>query len=1052
MTKKFSELSPITTPANGDLFALTDTSATESKRITFESLKVAMIDESTFNYATVIASLNAHDPSSGGVNGLYATRLNVAGEYYPGSHFLSYANITGKPTLLSNIGATGDAAITKPASTLNLEQFDNTTGFLRFNSDTNDIGWYGSSTVIMSTSNLGEGTNLYYTDARAKANLVANFAEQFNIYNSTFDQGAVRDSVYGLEGTWQDINVSGAQHQSKKFRITGNSASSTRAQFQVGQVLRFYGASTLFSAIAQSATLAVTVQGFTENSSNKKAGTIAATYSYKIAEFDLESGEISPVGAAVTKTIYVPSTGGAANVADQFNTSHFIRCSFTAVPADRGVAVYRRIGTSGDYKLTAVLGRKEVDAGSWIDYQAFDYTSWSGKNSTDNTFTSIVHFPLIASSSSRRGWVDKTITVINQNTNDFDLSVDDWVFVNPSVGGNHTAQVCHNDTSIIQNAITSNSAVGKKSIVLNAKTYNSSLLSIPNNFGLVGTSYITKIKKLPWTGGEASALNGKFIVAQNQTGATSLSIVGVDIDGVAPNQFLWPDSTTVNRNYLLDFGINCNSLLLDRVRITNAPAGGVYATSPVELKINTSEIVDSATTDRYEYSPLVADSGTDTMITGNRFQNYTDYVDVSVTNKGIVANNVVNNCGSGLFVYGSVFFVSSPNVLMGPAQEFLPTPDILNSEYDLINIDLSEARAAGDDYDSPGYVYQEDGADFDLDASAGSIKDITHRAFYLQKTEQGVEEVYGTTTVAGNFQVTSPETRYTILTLGNTTPAQWNTAAGTTGKVYSVGDTFTASAAGTGTGTATSGGVDTIQMIDVAKSVAQRKAGQFAFVIPVATVNAIKNAGNIVAIGSFVIGQSYTISVLGVQTTQAHWNTVAGTSGVTYSVGSNFTAAAVGTVGDGTARDGYLSGIGQHSYSRLKAANPLHEGIGWSSTFRNEVSCGIPEVGADPWAVDATNGTDPIYTVSVENLLYASVGKRVKFSSGHTGWQNPGNITIGTITEIGINGATYSVKIKFKGAGGGTQQANAVSAGLRPGVGGTLNIIDSFVMAQGRII
>ena len=208
MTKKFSELSPITTPANGDLFALTDTSATESKRITFESLKVAMIDESTFNYATLIASLNAHDPSSSGVNGLYATRLNVAGEYYPGSHFLSYANITGKPTLLSNIGATGDAATTKPASTLNLEQFDNTTGFLRFNSDTNDIGWYGSSTVIMSTSNLGEGTNLYYTDERAKANLVANFAEQFNIYNSTFDQGAVRDSVYGLEGTWLDISVS----------------------------------------------------------------------------------------------------------------------------------------------------------------------------------------------------------------------------------------------------------------------------------------------------------------------------------------------------------------------------------------------------------------------------------------------------------------------------------------------------------------------------------------------------------------------------------------------------------------------------------------------------------------------------------------------------------------------------------------------------------------------------------------------------------------------------------------------------------------------------
>lgn len=53
--------------------------------------------------------------------------------------------------------------------------------------------------------------------------------------------------------------------------------------------------------------------------------------------------------------------------------------------------------------------------------------------------------------------------------------------------------------------------------------------------------------------------------------------------------------------------------------------------------------------------------------------------------------------------------------------------------------------------------------------------------------------------------------------------------------------------------------------------------------------------------GSFVVGQSYVIVSLGSTTTQAIWNTIAGTSGVTYVVGSAFTCANAGTAGDGRA-------------------------------------------------------------------------------------------------------------------------------------------------------
>ena len=986
MTIKFSGLNAIATPADADLFALSDTSATESKKITFANLKTSIIDASTFsssgpNIPLIITGLNAYDSGSG--NALKASQLYHSGSYRDASYFLTYGNISGAPSIPTDV-----------------KDLANTTGYLRYQGSQADSGnsivWSGSganntgNSTTISTTNIPEGTNQYYTTARGAEAVVANFGEQFNIYNSTFDKGDVRDSLDSEAATFTSPQVTDGQSQSKTIRFA-QSSYSKKDNYAVGQVLRLYGASTLFSSNAMATTFSVTVTGFATTDGSSKAGTGGTVkYSYKIAEFDIVTGEISSASAAITKECGVPPTSGASTVADAFNASVFNKLLFSSVPSDKGVAVYRRIGDTGDYKLTAVLGRREMDEAYWIDYQAFDYTSWSGKNAVTNTFTSITHFPLTSPSTPLRGWVDKTITGIVDNGGTFDVVLDDFVFINPG----SLVQVSHNDTQLIQGAINANSAVGKKSIVLNAKTYNSAKISMPNNFGLVGTSYITKINKLPWTGGEAGAQSGKFIQSKEATGATSISIVGVDVEGNAPNQFLFPDSTTKEANYLLEFGINCSSLLLDRVRITNAVGGGIWATNPVEMKMNTSEVINSGTTDRYSFSPLVADSGQDTMIVGNRFQNYTNFLDTSVTNKGIVANNVINNCGSGLFVYGSVFFVSSPNVLMGPAQEFLPTPDILNSEYDLINLDLTSAAGSNSAYASPVHVYQEDGSAFNLSTTAGSIVTQEYRAFYLSKTAGGVEEIYGTTTTAGSFVVGK---RYTIISLGNTTQAQWNTAAGTSGaaRTYSVGDDFIAAAVGTGSGTATSGGVDSIVINDRPGGM-NKAIGQFAFDIPSATVQAIKTAN------------------------------------------------------------------GAHSFSTLKAANALHVGIGWTASHRTEVSAGAITTDVGVWKVDnsanadttTNNGTNPTYTVAVTGLKYLSIGQKVKFS-GHSGFNNSGNINTGIVKSITTVGNESDVVIQFIGAAasGSTTQSQAASYGLvGSSAGGTLNIIDTFVMAQGRII
>ena len=90
-----------------------------------------------------------------------------------------------------------------------------------------------------------------------------------------------------------------------------------------------------------------------------------------------------------------------------------------------------------------------------------------------------------------------------------------------------------------------------------------------------------------------------------------------------------------------------------------------------------------------------------------------------------------------------------------------------------------------------------------------------------------------------------------------------------------------------------------------------------------ASVNVIEvylAIANSVIATSFVVGQTYKILTLG-STTQTQWNTLAGTSGVTYAVGSVFTAVAVG-VGTGTALQfALLINFGIDQLPTLSASN-----------------------------------------------------------------------------------------------------------------------------------
>lgn len=724
-TIKFSELQPITTPSGNSVFALGDVDSGVSKRITFSDLTNAIITPDLFTESAndIIDSING---ANNVANDLNATNLWYDGAYRPGSYFLDYGNFANTPNI--------------PAD---LSDLTNSTGFLRFNN--NKVSYIPAvgGRIDMTTSFVAEGNNLYYTEERVTAFFDANFADYYTQFSTTFDEGNLTDSYFDTAGQFVNNAGSGDQLQSSTIRISNADRLNAYA---TGQVLRIYGAANAITGVAIDATSA----GFSLNAVNFPTDSPTDTFRYKIAEFDYTTGEIAPASAEQSVSIRVPDElDPGTTITEAFNQTYFIRLSLTSTRESRGVLVYRNAPGDGvnNYKLVAVLGPKEIGSGIWIDYYDEDYNSWTGKAS-DNSYSSIVHFPLTAPSASRRGWVDRTISNVTAGSGFIDITLSSSVFINSDA----LCQVAHNDTSKIQAAINNNSNAGLKSVTLNAKRYVASSLTIPDDFGLTGTPNITRISRLPWATTQNTT---NFIRSASTNGASEISFVGIDIDGNALNHYLYSDTVNIDANYAVDLGYAPVNALFDKVRILKPLGGGIYAPNHVNLRLTNCVIADSGLSDRLAnlYSPLYATNGTNLVATSNRFENFTNHIDASITNKGIVTNNIITNCGSGLLLYGSSFVSAEDNVTTGPANEFISTPDTLNSEFDSVNISLQNAYLSSGEYTSPNFKYQENGLNFNLTGNTAvqrsqggsanpSFANVYYDTFYVQRSNSGVEEVY----------------------------------------------------------------------------------------------------------------------------------------------------------------------------------------------------------------------------------------------------------------------------------------------------------------------
>jgi|TARA_A200000159_G_scaffold71606_1_gene66471 hypothetical protein len=551
-----------------------------------------------------------------------------------------------------------------------------------------------------------------------------------------FETGAL--SVDGGVSIKGNLIVSGAISVNEEFntsvKVDGTTLSGSQTnQFSIGasdidyfatsMKVRLFGASA--DDIDQDQTnLGVQVSrvgfGTPDGSGNE------VTFSYRVAQMDQVSGKISAVTAAADITIE------PEEITD-FNNNKNIQVVVSRVSSSHNILVYRKVGSEVDYTLHSVLGPKELGVALsnivFTDYYDFDVTPWS-KRTNQGLFTTdsgLVHVPLTAPGSPKLGWFDTEITNINTDTNTLTVA-------NQYYATSNSIEVVVDDTVAVQTAIDAAKAQNRNLLTLENRTYFIKRLELPDGFTLKGGGDQTRIIKQYWSTEQATGDNAIIRPKPGYASYSNITVRDVRIDGNAQNQYLTSDTTDNYLNYAVY--LYGNDLLFENMELDNLVGGGIYAYDASitnNLTVLNSEITGGGLSYSFDWYPLFADECRTVKIAHNTFRDFPGPVRISAVQKGIVSPNIVDNCGEGIFAYGATKIVLTPNVLLGPAGEFIANPDVLNSEYDSVNILLEN----GIDFNSPQYVYQENGAFFDFTANQGRLTGLINE---LTKTNN-VEEL-----------------------------------------------------------------------------------------------------------------------------------------------------------------------------------------------------------------------------------------------------------------------------------------------------------------------
>ena len=484
---------------------------------------------------------------------------------------------------------------------------------------------------------------------------------------------------------------------SNTLQISGISTSN----FYVGEKVKVFGV----NAFSDSATVAASVAGMSAVRVGIK--TLPDTYRYWVAQYHLRNGKVG-VSSQIS-----PFAGIGMTTIDNFNDTDNIALTLARTDPNHGLLVYRQIGVStniNDAKLIGILGPKELGSDTsgitWIDYGTFDQTEWSGKGTVNEYNSDQIHFPNIATTGQRRGW--KIDEIVSIGSSSIRLSGQ------YTRNSDNAIKVVHDNTYAVSLAIDQALANKQYSLELPSGTYLTNKLIIPSGFTLKGNGKNTVIKTQYFATDETDGMGNSLsfdgnIVGVGTTTASDISIYDLTIDGNSGNNILFDGELN---NYIMYFD-NITSSVFKDIEVRNSPGHGLYLNNSSRISVDNCSFVDGSISDRYSFSPLNTQESNTLRVNDCLFENYPGPVDLSVSSVVTTGGNIIRNCGTGLRTYASSKITTTNNLILGPGDEYIPSPDIYDSDFNSINLTIDRTAT----FNGPVLQYLENGLPKDLSSS-----------------------------------------------------------------------------------------------------------------------------------------------------------------------------------------------------------------------------------------------------------------------------------------------------------------------------------------------
>jgi hypothetical protein len=462
-------------------------------------------------------------------------------------------------------------------------------------------------------------------------------------------------------------------------------------------------------------------------------------YVYAVAQMDLVNGDIS---AAVPQSI---SAIENINV-DDLNEANYNTISLTRT-ANKAILLYRALfstlaaanaartafnANSSAFKLISVVGPRYFGGNNtfqYIDYGSYDVAKNSLRDSNGDFGPDSIHVPHTAPTQAKQGFITSAIKPgsIDELTSTFMLE-EPTLYNDSSISNIY---MYHDDTFALQTAINDAVIQKRKFLVIPGGTYLISQLELPDRFTLKGLSDATVLHRQYWDTTRVftntkSGVKGAMIVGAKynatipsinpSTGANNWGVIDnflsdIIFDGAAKYQIL--NETTnlgAEANDAAINVVNSEFFRLQNVKVRQSAGPAFYASGSENLTVDGCIFYDGADVERFETPCLIADEGDTTIITNSIFRDYPGPLVVTSTNVLAVNGCTIRNCGSGLRIYGSSKTDVLNNLILGPADEYIPVPDLYDSEFNSVNLLVQY----GINNQTPVFQYIVSGQEIDL--------------------------------------------------------------------------------------------------------------------------------------------------------------------------------------------------------------------------------------------------------------------------------------------------------------------------------------------------